>query len=256
MSHRPGQLENYAIQEQYNPRTGNWLSDTKDILLRFLQDLFFQMPQGQGSYHFEPGHEKGSTDEENTELIISDAGSLNTDSVESRPAIIISRGAFAYGNTSMDQLLKMNPGISASKRVHTDLLSGSFVLNCISRTGLEAEEIALIAMKAIRTYRRELQKAGFFFIGAQVQVGSESPAGSLVSGDSAEDYVKVAVSFPVFYQETWTVQKDALIVKSISLKAEYVAKQFDGSLLNPGSVDSQGNPIPGADGILIGAWTI
>lgn len=255
MSHRPGQLENYALQEQYNPRTGNWLSDTKDILIRFLQDLFFQMPRGQGCYHFEPGHDPGSTDEENTEIIISDAGSLNTDSVESRPAIIVSRGPFAYGNTSLDQLLKKDPGLMSNKRVHTDLLSGSFVLNCISSTGLEAEEVALIVMKAIRIYRRELQKAGFFHIGTMVQVGNETPAGALVQGDSDEDFINVPVSLPVYYQESWTVEKDAQLLNAICLKMEYVAKQFDGSLLNPESVDEDGNPIPGSDGVIIQTWT-
>lgn len=256
MSHRPNQLENYAIQEQYNPRTGNWLSDTKDILIRFLQDLFFQMPRGQGCYHFEPGHEVGSTDAENTEIMISDAGTLRTDSVEKRPAIIVSRGPFAYGNTSLDQLLKKETGVMSDKRVHTDLLTGSFVINCVSRAGLEAEEIAVIVMKAIRIYRRELQKAGFFHIGAMVQVGSETPANTLVSGDSEEDFINVPVSFPVYYQETWTVDKASQLLNTICLTTEYVAKKFDGSPLFPGSVDDNGNPIPGADGVIIQAWTV
>lgn len=256
MSHRPGQLENYALQEQYNPRTGNWLSDTKDILLRFLQDLFFQMPAGDGCFHFEAGQHPGSTDEENTEIIISDAGSVNTDSVEKRPAILISRGPFAWGNTSLDQLLKKEPGVSSFRRVHTDLLSGSFVLNCVSRAGLEAEEVALIVARAIRIYRRQLQKAGFFHIGTLVQVGSETPAGALVSGDSAEDFINVPVSFPVFYQDSWIVDKDAQLLNAICARVEYVARRFDGSLLNPGSVDSEGNPIEGSDGVIIQAWTI
>lgn len=256
MPHRPGQLENYALWEQYNPRTGNWLSDTKDILLRFLQDVFYQMPPGQGCFHFEASQEVGSTDEENTEIVISDAGSVNTDSLEKRPAIIVSRGPFAWGNTSIDQLLSKGTGLLQEKRVHTDLLSGSFVVNCVSRAGLEAEEIALIVARAIRIYRRQLQKAGFFHIGTLVQVGSETPAGALVSGDSAEDFINVPVSFPVFYQDSWIVQKEAVLLGAISARVEYVARHFDGSLLNPGSVDSEGNPIDGSDGVIIQAWTL
>ena len=257
MPHRPGQLAHYALQEQYNPRTGHWLSDTKDILLRFLQDLFFQMPPGEGSYHFQPGQEPGSTDEERTEIVVNDAGKVNTDSVEKRPAIIISRGPFAYGNTSLDHLLKKEPGLGHEERVHTDLLSGSFVVNCVSRTGLEAEEVALIVAKAIRYYRRELQKAGFFHIGTLVQVGSETPAGALVSGDSDEDFINVPVSFPVYYQESWTVEpQDATLLAAISATIQYVARQWDGSLLVPGSVDDEGNPVEGSDGVIIQAWTI
>jgi len=130
------------------------------------------------------------------------------------------------------------------------------VINCVSRVGLEAETVATIVMKAIRVYRRELQKAGFFHIGTMVQVGSETPAGALVQGDSDEDFINVPVSFPVYYQESWTVQKEAQVLNAISLKVEYVARQFDGSLLYPESVDGQGNLIPGADGVIIQAWTV
>ncbi len=247
---------NYAIWEQYNPRTGNWLSDTKDILIRFLQDVFHQQVPGQNNFHFEPGaaSEQGSTDEPATELIISDQDSVNTDSVEKRPALILSRGPFAYSNTSMDQLLSLD--ISTGVRKHTDLLAGSFVVNCISRKGLEAERLALMVAELIRVYRRQLQKAGFFLIGAQVNVGVESPAGSLVTGDSAEDFVVVQTSFPIFYQNSWTVTPNAALLDAINLKVLSVAVRFDGTPSVPGSVDSNGIPIEGNDGVIVQAWTV
>lgn len=208
-----------------------------------------------GQYHFEPAVD-GATDEVSTEILITDAGSINTDVVEKRPVISVSRGPFAYGNTSIDQLLKKDPGLASNKRVHTDLLSGSFVINCVSRSGLEAEEIALIVAKGIRYFRRQLQKAGFFHIGTLVQVGGESAAGTLVAGDSAEDFIVVPVSFPVYYQESWTVEENAPLLNTLRAQVNFVAKQFDGSLLNPESVDEEGNPIPGEDGIMINVWTI
>lgn len=254
MSHRPGQEENYALWEQYNPRTGNWLSDTKDILIRFFQDVFHQQPPGQNSFHFEPGaaSESGSTDEKNTELIISDAGPVNTDSAGKRPVLIISRGQFGYANTSLDQLLLEDFG--TGKRTHTDLLTGSFVVNCISRKGLEAERLALMVAKLIRIYRRQLQKAGFFYIGAHVNIGTEMPAVNMV--EPAEDYVNVPVSFPVFYQESWTVQPNAEVLNAIHMKVLAVAQRFDGALETPGAVDDNGNPIDGAEGVIVDEWTI
>jgi len=251
MSQRQGQLENYAIWEQFNPRTGNWLSDTKDILIRFFQDVFFQMAPGQ--FHFEPGGE-GSTDEKNSELIISDQGTLNTVSVERRPGIILSRGPFAYGNVSLDQMLLIDFG--NGKRTHTDLLSGSFVVNCVSRNGLEADRLALTVAKLIRIYRRQLQKAGFFKLGDQVNVGTESPAGALVAGDSAEDFITVPVSFPVFYQDSWTVTPNAALLQTIAVQVQAVANRFDGSPSVPGSVDSTGLPIVGSEGVIVQAWTV
>ena len=260
MSHRPNSLENIALWEQYNPRTGNWLSDTKDILLRFLQHFFFLQPVGQGCYHFEPGktfgqnQDLGSTDEKESELIISDQGPLNTDSVEKRPALILSRGPFAYANASLDQLLTLD--FTDGKRTHTDLITGSFVINCVSRVGLESETLGLLVAKAIRIYRRQLQKAGFFYIGHQVQVGTETPAGGLVAGDSDEDFINVPITFPVYYEESWTVSQTAELLQHISFQALSVARKFDGTSLVPGSVDSEGNPVEGSEGVIVQAWTL
>ena len=132
MPPRPGEEAYYTKIETYYPRTGNYLSDTKDILLKFFQKFFYEMPTDQNLFHFEPGSESldYSTAETETELIITDGGSINTDTLEKRPAIIISRGPFAYANTSMDQLLSVKA--SNAKRTHTDLVTGSFVINCIS----------------------------------------------------------------------------------------------------------------------------
>jgi hypothetical protein len=252
MPHRPGQLEAYQLWEQSNPRTGNWLSDTKDILLKFLQDLFYGHEKG--CFHWEPGGGAYGSDEEESELILTDAGALNTDTVEKRPVIVVSRGPFAYGNTSLDQLLEFD-GPTAT-RTHTDLLSGSFVINCLSRTGLEAEQLAVIVAKAIRIYRRFLQRAGFFYIGHQVQIGAESPPGAILSGESTEDFINVPVSFPVYYQESWTVGQDAALLRSLSMKATYVARQFDGSLLEPDAINPDGTINEASEGVIVQAWTV
>lgn len=259
MSLRPGTLALQALWEQYNPRTGHWLSDTKDILLRFFQQFFHGMPAGQNCYHFEPGNlaldvRAGATDEKETEIIISDQGPVNTNSVEKRPAVILSRGPFAWGNTSLDQLLSRQT--TDDKRTHTDLITGSFVVNCVARNGLEAETLALMVAKAIRIYRRELQKAGFFYIGHMAQVGTESPAGSLVAGDSAEDFINVPVTLPAYYEESWTVERPAELLQHITMKVIHVARTFSGSPLVPGSIDSEGNPVEGSEGVIVQAWQI
>jgi hypothetical protein len=108
----------------------------------------------------------------------------------------------------------------------------------------------------LRIYRRQLQKAGFFHIGIEVNIGVESPPGSLLQGDPAEDFVVVPVSFPVFYQDSWTAEPDAEILRSISTKILAVQAQFDGSPLVPGSVDENGIPIEGADGVIVQNWLV
>jgi hypothetical protein len=250
-----------ALVLQLNPRTGNWLSDTKDILIRFLQEYFAGQTSGEGMFHYSKGdiagdfsNNLGPTDEENTEVIITDAGSLGTDVVEKRPAIVLSRGPFAYANSAMDNLLTLDE--STEKRTHTDILTGSFVINCVSRNGLEAEKLALLVSKAIRIHRRRIQLAGFFQIGQRIRIGSESPANALVSGDSEEDFISVPVTFPVYYQETYSIQPSATTLAKITATVYAVARKFGGSLLYPDSYNSDGTINTSSAGVVVSSWTV
>jgi hypothetical protein len=235
---RPGQEEFEALIQTYNPRTGNWLSDTKDILLRFFQDFFHEMPEGEGLFHYEPesgaAGEIKATDEIATELIISSAGAINTDTVEKRPAIVISRGPFGFGDTSIDALKGLD---------WTD--------------GKETEKLALIVAKSIRYYRVTLQQAGFFNIGIRVQIGEESPANTLLHGDSDEDFVAVPVSFPVYYEEGWTLEyPNAASLDALKCTLNAVLRDFDGDLLYPDALDESGNPDPDSEGVIVSTWTM
>jgi hypothetical protein len=250
MSTRPGQEEFDELIQTYNPRSGNWMSDTKDILLRFLQDFFYQMPSGEGLFHFEPGSELGETAETETELIIGVAGAINTDTVEKRPAIMLSRGPFGYGDTSLDALqhLDFNDG----KETRTDLISGSFTMHCVSRIGEEAEKLALLVAKGIRAYRVPLQQAGFFNIGIRIRIGEESVANTLLGGDSDEDFITVPVSFPVYYEETWTTEfPNTETLSDISVVLNAVFRDFDGDLLYPDALDDDGDPDPSSEGVIV-----
>jgi hypothetical protein len=155
---------------------------------------------------------------------------------------------------SIDQFLKLD--FATAKRTHTDLVTGSFMVNCVSRKGLEAEVVAQIAAKGVRVHRRELQKAGFFLIGNQIQIGQETPAGTLVSGDSAEDFINVPVTIPIYYQTSWTVDRSAELLAAIRATLLHAESDYTGSPLLPGSVDPDGVPIEGAEGVIVQAWTV
>jgi hypothetical protein len=253
MALRPGQAELETLVQTYNPRSGNWLSDTKDILLRFLQDFFYGMEPGQNLFHFEPGTETGETAEIETELIVGVAGAINTDTVEKRPAIMISRGPFGYGDISLDALKELD--WNTGKETRTDLLTGSFTLHCISRHGEEAEKLALLVAKAIRVYRVPLQQAGFFNIGLRIRIGEESVANTLLGGDSDEDFITVPVAFPVYYEESWTYEyPNAETLDSLNIVANAVFRGYDGDLLYPDALDEDGNPDPASDGVIVSQW--
>ena len=253
MALRPGQEEFDELIQTYNPRSGNWLSDAKDILLRFLQDFFYGMPAGEGLFHFEPGSETGETAEIETELIIGVAGAVNTDTVEKRPAIMLSRGPFGYGDTSLDSLQHLE--WSSGKETRTDLISGSFTIHCVSRMGEEAEKLALIVAKAVRIYRVPLQQAGFFNIGLRIRIGEESIANTLMGGDSSEDFITVPVSFPVYYEESWTYEyPNAETLSALKIIATAVFRDFDGDLLYPDALDDDGDPDPSSEGVIVSTW--
>lgn len=144
--------------------------------------------------------------------------------------------------------------ISTGKRTHTDMMTGQFAINCISRIGLEAETLAMSVAKALKFYRRELQRYGFFQIGQRITVGSESPANSFLSGDSDEDFINVPVSFPAYYQETWSIQPTAETLKQISVTVNAIARKLNGSLLFPDSIDSDGEVNSDSSGVVIQRW--
>ena len=144
--------------------------------------------------------------------------------------------------------------ISSCSPSRTSLITGRYPHNT---GGPELDMKRNPHLRDLPQFPHELQKAGFFHIGTLVQVGSETPAGALVSGDSDEDFINVPVSFPVYYQESWTVEpSEATLLAAIGMTIQYVARQWDGSLLVPGSVDQDGNPVEGSDGVIIQAWTL
>lgn len=247
--------ERQQLYEQYNPRTGDWVSDGKLILLRFLRDLFYQTPREQSgesgrrgpSFHWE-------ADDSVTELIVSDRKSLDTNSLGSRPAIIVSRGSFQYGNVSIDHLLTRDH--ATGHRSHTDLVSGSFNIHCVAEQGRTAEILAAYVAKSLRVFRRELQRAGFHLIGTQISVGEETGAGDLFGADAGSKYSMVTVSFPVYYQDAWTVDPVARQLQHLTVRVLAVATRFRGGLIDPDSVDEEGRPVEGSDAVLVAQWTV
>jgi len=248
---RKNQGLNQANIEAINPRTGNWLRDTKEIILRFLQDLFFQMPQGQfrlvpGG----PGKLDYTIDEAESELIVTDQGAWNTDTVGTRPVVIVSRGRLAYGGTSLDQLQGLSFRTGVKK--HTDLITGSFVINCMAPNGYEAETIAMIVAAGSNRLRVLLQRAGFFEIGKMVQVGEESPPGSLLSGDSTEDWKNVPVILPFYYQDWWSLGPlNPPVLSGVTLQAQAYGRFLNGLLTVPDVYNPDGSLNESSEGVIV-----
>ncbi|MCK4305284.1 MAG: hypothetical protein KAY24_13690 [Candidatus Eisenbacteria sp.] len=175
----------------YDPSWGeNPLLQVRKTVLSFLQGLFEQAPAGCFQWH---------ESLEATEIVITDESPIALDVVGKRPAISLVRAPAAFGQTSLDEMRSNN--FVTGQRRHTDLLSSTMSVNCCSRVSLESEYIAWIAAQHIWLLRRLMIKGtAIHDIGRGCQIGSPSPAGAIVAGDTEGEWICTSVSVPFFLQ--------------------------------------------------------
>src|SRR5688572_25001426 len=114
----------------------------KRTVLEFLQILFGQRPQG--SFHYDD-------DDTRSEIIIADTHAVNLKTVR-RPAIIAVRGPLDWHNTGLGGGALETRDMKTGKYTFNDLLSGSVALACISREGIEAENIAHLVFDSFKFF--------------------------------------------------------------------------------------------------------
>ena len=134
------------------------------------------------------------------------------------------RGPAQFANIALDQLREQDG--TTGEREHTDLVSSTMAINCMSKVGLEAQRIAWIVMRFLRTFKRLLQRTGGFHqVGERVTVGPETPPGALVAPEADSELVNVIVHSPFFFQWTERVTPtNAQLVQSI--EASIVANVY------------------------------
>lgn len=159
-----------------------WL---RTVFVQFLQNLFSYLPVG--NYHWE--------DSLDTEIHIYDECPIKTEDIGARPAIGLVRAPMNMTSIGLDDMVSVDQ--QAGRKVKTTLLPGNMILNCCSRSSLESENLAMFAAENLWMLRDVLQKnGGFFDVGRNYAIGSPSPAGSIVQGDSADKYSVTTVTCP------------------------------------------------------------
>lgn len=160
------------------------------LVLTFLQGLFEQQ---------DPGCFQWNEDLEESEIVITDEAPINLERVGARPAISTVRGTVQWGQTSLDE--KQTYNMATEQRTHIDLLRGTLSINCCSRVDLESEYIAWIVANHMWLLRRLLMKfTPVHEIGRGNSIGSPSPAGAIVSGDTEGEWINTVVTVPFFLQ--------------------------------------------------------
>lgn len=173
------------------PNTAVFLKRTT---LEFLQILF--ATRARGLFHYDQ-------DDTKTEIIISDIHAVDLKMAGMRPAIVAVRGPMSWQGPGLGSILSRD--IPTGRYDFKELLTGSVALSCISREGVEAEEIAHIVFNSFKYFRPILQKYGFFQI-KSLSIGGEN----LVEIDGSNDMlVVVPVTISAMIEDQWSLEETA-----------------------------------------------
>lgn len=181
------------------------------MFIRFCQGLFHAAPLG--CYRWDP-------DENKTEIVISNENKLDSEVINRRPGLHFTRGPLQFYSLGIDDMLHYEWDID--KKTKAVLVPGTMTINCVSRVQQESEDLAWVVMEHIWLLRHLLMRAGFFEIGRQPQMGSPSPAGSIVANDQGDEFVSTPVSIPFQFSRTSSFTPlGKRIVQSIDFSLNY-----------------------------------
>lgn len=166
----------------------------KRTALEFLQILFNQREPG--SFHYDE-------DDTKTDILIADVHAVDTIAVSVRPAIIAVRGPLSWQQTGLGSVESRN--MTTGNYTFNDLLTGSLALSCISREGVEAEQIGHLVFNSFKFFRPVLQKYGFFSI-KSLNMGAET----LVEQEGADDRTTIVpIYISALIQDRWVMDDTA-----------------------------------------------
>lgn len=165
---------------KYNP-----LMHVRVLFVRFIQGLFSNAPEG--NYRW-------TSDDETTELYVTDEEQIMPEVVEKLPAVSLTRGPISFYNMGLDDL--ENYDFALDRKTKGVLIPGTMTINVCSRVPLEGEFIAMVIADHLWLLRDLMMKMGFFEVGRGIQVGSPSKAGSIIGNDRGDEFSCTPVSVP------------------------------------------------------------
>ena len=174
----------------------NYAVDIKRVFLSYLQNFFTQHKTL--TWNSNPAL---------SNIIIIDKNTVNLAHAESRPTIVISRGAFGWSYTSMGQRPTSSflapsdqkfAGVPGSKtRVFTDLLRGNLTINCLARNGIFAETLANHVFQGLTVGKEHLREKGGIHSIDSLSMGEEQ----ILKSDSSIELTLVPVQLSYASQQ-------------------------------------------------------
>ena len=182
----------------------------KRTALEFLQILFNQ--RASGSFHYDQ-------DDTKSDILIADIHAVDTMAVGVRPAIIAVRGPMNWQDVGIGSIEHRD--IPTGDYTISGLLNGSVALSCISREGIEAEQLAHLVFNSFKMFRPVLQKYGFFSI-KSLNIGAET----MVEQEGADDRTTIVpIYVAASIQDRWMMSEtDARQLKQIIITHLFEAK--------------------------------
>lgn len=193
------------------------LRHVRVLFVSFLQGLFAKAP---------PGSFRWEEDSEKTEIVIRDESPINVNTVEKRPAINITLGTVQFFSLGMDDLISYD--FDTGRKVKSVLVPGTVSINCCSRSDIECHDLAWVISEHIWLLRELFLKMGFFELGRGNQITPPSAAGSIVTGDSGDEWYCSTVSIPYqFQRKSAFTPLGKEIVQSILQRLETVSRRVE-----------------------------
>ncbi len=205
------------------------LQHVRTCFASFVQGIFTAAPRG--SYHWEASME-------DTEIIVTDENPINIDVVGRRPAITFTRGPVQFYSLGLDDMSSYNFDTGAKQK--SVLVPGTMSINCCSKSDLESERIAWVISETLWLLRELLLREGFFEIGRQPMIGSPSPAGSIVTGDSAREWYCTTIACPFqFYRTSQVTPLNKKIAQNVQLHLRTMISPISSNQYRQGVVGNE-----------------
>jgi len=167
----------------------------KRTTLEFLQIIF--NTREPGSFHYD------GEDDTKTEIQITDQHAVDLEAVQVRPAIVSVRGPVSWRQLGLGGGAVEGRFTPTGKTTFNDLLTGSVAFSCLSREGIEAEQIAHLVFNSFKVFRPVLQKYGFFSI-KSLNIGSET---LVVQDGDNDDLHLIPVFITAHVQDRWSLDE-------------------------------------------------
>jgi hypothetical protein len=181
-------------------------------VIGFCQGIFKALPETR--YRWSPRLEE-------THITITGAYPLKAESINQRPAVVVTHAQTQILNTSLNSFEKQR--FITGNTVHRDLISTNIIINCVATTGPEASSIAWFVSSNIKALRPLLQRMGpFTQIGQDISIGPETPPGALLRDTADSSAITVPIMLPAFIPHKWEVLNPAYAVDEIISKADTI----------------------------------